>query len=209
MGMNIFKSILNGAEFWSLLSGAGFDAVFYFFFAALGTLLFLIRMGISLFLGGDTDIELDPGVMDADVDFDTDHAFNILSIQSILAFFMGAGWMGLIARFDWELSRIASGFAAVAFGLFLMSFSAWLMLMIRKLEKSTPYDIKTAIGHTGRVYMSLPAKGEGAGQVEVSISGRKKIMPAISTADAIDSFTSVTVVDVRDDETLIVEVHQD
>ncbi|HAI13744.1 MAG TPA: hypothetical protein DCM28_18705 [Phycisphaerales bacterium] len=209
--MNLLKSILDWPTFWSSLNDAGIDAVFYFFFASIATFLFLIRMGITLFFGGDADagMELDVDIADVDGDFESDHTFGVLSIQSVLAFFMGAGWMGLIARFDWQLGRIATGVAAVVFGLILMSFSVWLMLMVRRLEKTNPYDVKSAIGHTGRVYMNIPEKGQGAGQVEVSVSGRKKIMSAVSDDQAIESFTSVKIIGARDDETLIVEVPQD
>lgn len=210
--MNLLKNILDWSSFWGDLNEAGIDAVFYFFFALIATLLFLIRLGVTLFFGGDSDIdmEVDADVpTDVDVDAHGNQVFGMLSIQSLLAFFMGAGWMGLIARFDWQLSRLSTGVAAVLFGVVLMSFSVWLMLMVRKLEKSNPYDVKTAIGHTGRVYMNIPEKGQGAGQVEVSVSGRKKIMAAVSSGPAIASFTNVKIIDSRDDETLIVEVPGD
>ncbi len=207
--MNLLKNIFDWSAFWGELNEAGIDAVFYFFFAAIASLLFFIRLGWALFGGGDADVDMDVDFDAVDADFDADGSFNVLSIQSLLAFFMGAGWMGLIARFDWGLSRIATGFAAVIFGAILMSFSVWLMMMVRRLEKTNPYDLKTAVGHTGRVYMTIPEKGQGAGQVEVSVSGRRKVMPAVSTGQTIASYTNVKVIDVRDDETLIVQTLED
>jgi hypothetical protein len=207
--MNLLKNIFDWSAFWGDLNDAGIDAVFYFFFASIATLLFLIRLGWALFGGGDANVDMDVDFDAVDTDIHADGGFNILSIQSLLAFFMGAGWMGLIARFDWGLSRILTGFAAVIFGVVLMSFSVWLMVMVRRLERSNPYDVKTAVGHTGRVYMNIPEKGKGAGQVEVSVSGRKKVMSAVSADQAIESFTNVKVIDVRDDETLIVQVIHD
>ena len=207
--MNLLKNIFDWSAFWGDLNEAGIDAVFYFFFAFMGTFLFLIKLALSIFFGGDADVDLGLDGADLDADFDASESFNLLSIQSFLAFFMGTGWMGLIARFDWELSRIATGIAAALFGFGLMSLSAWLMMMMKKLEQTSEYDLKTAIGHTGRVYMNIPEKGQGAGQVEVSVSGRKKILNAISDGTAVASFTSVKVIDVRDDETLIISVNQD
>ena len=67
--MNLLKSILDWPTFWSSLNDAGIDAVFYFFFASIATFLFLIRMGITLFFGGDADagMELDVDIADVDV----------------------------------------------------------------------------------------------------------------------------------------------
>ena len=67
------------------------------------------------------------------------------------------------------------------------------------------YDVATAVGHTCRVYLTIPEKGQGHGQVEASVSGRKKIITAISTGPKIAAFADVNVVEARDDGTLIVE----
>ena len=65
--------------------------------------------------------------------------------------------------------------------------------------------ISTAIGNTGRAYVTLPARGKGLGQVQVSVSGRLKTMPAASNGKEIAAFSDVKVVEARDDGTLIVE----
>ena len=80
-----------------------------------------------------------------------------------------------------------------------------LMYMTRKLNRDVQYDVRTAIGKTARVYLTLPPQGEGEGQVEVSVSGRKKVLRAVSKDAQIEAFTAVTVVDVSDDDTLVVE----
>ena len=53
--------------------------------------------------------------------------------------------------------------------------------------------------------MRIPAKGEGRGKVQVTVDGRRSVVDAISTGESIESFTAVTVLDVRDDDVLIVE----
>jgi len=53
--------------------------------------------------------------------------------------------------------------------------------------------------------MTIPKQGAGRGQVEVDVSGRRKTLEAISTGEKLDQFSSVTVVEVRDDQTLVVE----
>ena len=186
---------------WSDLAQRGADAFTYGVLAIVGTLLFVVRLSMALFGGGDG------GDFDVDVDGDigTDASFTLFSLLSIMAFIMGTGWMGLAARVDWDLGRVVSAILAVGFGTTMMMLASGLMYMTRKLNRDVQYDVRTAVGKTARVYLTLPPRGEGEGQIEVSVSGRKKVLPAVSNDAKIEAFTAVTVVDVRDDDTLIVE----
>ena len=64
---------------------------------------------------------------------------------------------------------------------------------------------KGAVGKTASVYMAIPDKGEGRGKIKVTVSGRLKMMDAISNGPAIEAFRSVKVLSVRDDGTFVVE----
>lgn len=183
---------------WSELVKLGGDGVTYFLMAAVGTTLFLIRLVFALF-GGDG------GDFDADHGGASDASFTLFSLLSVMAFIMGTGWMGLACRIDWGLSRPVSVVVAVGFGVLMMFFSAGLMYMTRKLNRDVTYDTKTAVGRTARVYMTIPAKGDGQGKVQVSVSGRLMTVPAVSNGPALEAFADVTVVGVRDDGTVIVD----
>ncbi len=176
------------------------DVLVYLIMALLGTTFFVLRLAIALFFGGDGD-------MDGDL---ADHgggdgAFNMFSILSILAFFMGAGWMGLTCRIDWDLNSMVSAIAAASFGFVLMMMASGLMAFARKLNQAVEYDVGTALGKTANVYMSIPMKGDGKGKIQVAVSGRLKTMDAVSIGPPIKEFSSVTVISVRDDGTFIVE----
>jgi hypothetical protein len=186
---------------WNRLTALGADVTAYFLLAATGTLLFLVRLGMALFFGAETgDAE-----MDLDAGGHSDAAFSFFSILSILAFFMGAGWMGMACRLDWALGRVPSALLSAGFGLFMMGAASGLTYLTRRLNKEIQYDLETAVGKTARVYLTIPKKGEGHGQVEVTVSGRRKIIRASSTGPALDAFSDVNVVSVRDDDSLIVE----
>ena len=185
---------------WPELLQQGADAVTYFIMAAMGTILFVLRLVMALFGGDGGDFD-----GDMDVDGGTDASFTLFSLLSVMAFIMGTGWMGLACRIDWQLGRIPSLMIAIGFGTGMMFLASGLMYMTRKLNRVVWYDVRTAIGKTGRVYLDVPAKGKGQGQVEVSVSGRKKILAAITDGKELDAFTDVRIIDVRDDETLIVE----
>lgn len=175
----------------------GIDAVIYVALALLGTAVFLLRLGMILLLGTrDTDFDVE----------DVGHGgFPLISVLSVTAFFMGAGWLGLIARIDWGLDTTPASLASVGFGFFCLLFSSSLMFGARKISQDVTYQVKTAIGRTGQVYMPIPGKGKGSGQVRVSVSGRSMIVTAISTGPAIEAFADITVINARDDQTLIVE----
>lgn len=175
------------------------DVLIYLIMALLGTTFFVLRLAIALFFGGDGDVDGDLA------DAGGDGAFNMFSILSILAFFMGAGWMGLTCRIDWELNSMVSAAAATGFGFVLMMMASGLMAFARKLNRVVEYDVATAIGKTANVYMSIPTKGDGKGKIQVAVSGRLKTMDAISIGPPIKEFSSVTVISVRDDGTFIVE----
>jgi hypothetical protein len=177
---------------WPSLVEVGYDAAVYLVMAVVGTLLFLIRLGFTYFGGSGAD-------------FDADSSFTFLSVLSILGFFMGAGWMGLACRLDWGLGRLASSLIAAGFGFAMMMFASWLSYMARRLDRSVEYDMRTAVGRTARVYLTIPEKGQGHGQVEVSVSGRRKVVRAISAGPRLEAFTDVKIVDARDDETLVAE----
>ncbi|MDH3591013.1 MAG: hypothetical protein OER88_03990 [Planctomycetota bacterium] len=185
---------------WEELSRLGTDLVAYAALALIGTLFFVVRLLFALF-GFDADADVD-GDLDGSA---SDASFSLFSLLSILAFLMGAGWMGLAARLEWGLARPTSFLLAVGFGSFMMTTASGLMLFLRKMTHEGRYDLGTAVGKTGRAYVNIPAKGEGQGQIEIVVSGRKKILSAVSDGDKIASFSAVRVLEVRDDDTLVVQ----
>ena len=50
--------------------------------------------------------------------------FSIFSVGSILAFFMGAGWMGLACRVDWNLNGLVTALVSSGFGFVMMLMAA-------------------------------------------------------------------------------------
>jgi len=176
------------------------DSTVYFMLASVGTVLFLLRMGLMLFAGvGDFDV-------DADVDADVgDAGFGLFSLLSILAFMMGTGWMGLACRHEWNLGTGITVIIATGFGFALMFASSAAMFQMRKMNQAGRYDMSEAVGKVGKVYLRIPAKGQGAGEVEIDVGGRRSTVPAVSAGEAIDSFASCKVVELRGDGVLIVE----
>ncbi|HUG80283.1 MAG TPA: hypothetical protein VML01_01375 [Bryobacterales bacterium] len=177
----------------------GIDASIYLFLAVTATALFVIRLGLQFFFGDvDTDVHVDAHM-------DSTGAFELFSLLSVLAFFMGVGWMGLACRVSWGMGSALSAVSATAFGLSLMGLSSGLMYAVRQMAEEGRYDVNTAIGKIGKCYLTIPAKGEGQGQVEITVSGRLKVLPAISNGERIPAFQRVKIVAVEGEETFVVE----
>ena len=177
------------------------DVVVYLVMALVGTTFFVLRLVFALFFGGDGG-DIDGDLSDVG---GADSAFSMFSLLSILAFFMGAGWMGLTCRIDWGLSSMVSALAAAGFGIVLMAMASGLMALARSLNQVVEYDVNTAVGKTASVYMTIPERGQGSGQIKVTVSGRLKMMEAISNGPRIPEFQSVKVLSVGDDGTFVVE----
>jgi len=184
------------------------DATIYFFMAVFGTALFLIRLVLMLAVGAAADMDFD---VDADADLDGgidvhDAGFSIISLLSILSFMMAAGWMGYLCRTSWGFGPLGAAASASGFGFAMMLLASSGMYGLKRLQQAGHYDAKTSIGTTGRVYLKIPANGEGTGQVEVTVGGRRSVHPAIYRGDKeLESFTSIKVAEVRDDQVLVVE----
>ena len=183
----------------------GVDAAIYFSLAAIATLLFLLKLAVDLFFGG-TDTDFDAG--DVDSHLDSTAAFTLFSTLSILSFFMGVGWMGLACRVSWGLGPAVSATVSTAFGVALMLLSAGMMHGLRKMTHEPRYEVGTAVGRTATVYLTIPPKGGGQGQIEVTVSGRRKVMQAVSAGGEIPAFAVVRIVGVGDDEVFVVEPAQ-
>jgi hypothetical protein len=77
------------------------------------------------------------------------------------------------------------------------------MVALRRMATEKHYDMATAVGRTGQVYMAIPQGGSG--QVRVEVSGRSMIVPARTPGEPLEAFADVRVTEVRDDGVVIVE----
>ena len=179
------------------------DATVYLVMATIGTVAFSIQVFMMLVFGHHGDFS--GGGVDHPGDIGHDAGFTFFSLLSVVSFMMGAGWMGFLCRTDWGLSSFPSAFIALAFGMGLMLLSSGGMYALRRLQHAGHYDVAHTVGKTGRVYLTIPAKGAGAGQVELNVDGRRQLVPAVSSSQRIESFATVKILEARDDGVLVVE----
>jgi membrane protein implicated in regulation of membrane protease activity len=178
--------------------GAGWFSVV----AIVGTLFFALRLVLLVTAGhGAHDLALDMG--DAHHG-DPGEAFKALSIQSIAAFAMGFGWGGLgaLKGAGWDSS--VSLLIAAACGVAMVWILALLLKGIHDLQSSGNIAASDAIGLEGDVYVTVPARGEGRGQVRIVINNRQRIYDAESSDASVATAARVRVVGVNQDQTLTV-----
>lgn len=179
----------------------GDNAGYFALPAALGTSFFLFRLAF-LMMGHAHGMDLH---VDADIDGshpDPGEAFKLLSLQSVSTFSMGFGWGGLGAyrgaAWPWQTSVLVAILSGVAM--------VWLLALLLKavfdLQQSGNISLDSALGGEGEVYVSIPASGEGSGQVRLVLRDRMRIVNAKSEGEAIASSRRVRVVRVHRDNTV-------
>lgn len=165
----------------------------YYYIALFSTILFALKLIIFNFIGGDSEV-----FSDFNTEIDTDPSFNFLSVQAIISFFMGFGWMGYAGLHQFKLNQLNNFLYAFIVGLIFMFVTAFLMFSIKKLEKRVKKDKKSAVQHIGRAYTNF--EPHGMGQIEIEINGQLSVVNASNdTEDTINAFDSVKVIKVCDD----------
>jgi membrane protein implicated in regulation of membrane protease activity len=151
-----------------------------------------------IFGGGDAEVS-----SDFNTETDTDGTFHFISLQTILAFLMGFGWMGYAALKSYNFGQLVAFGSAFGVGLLFLLGTAYLMSLVRKLEKTVKKDKATALDKIGKAYTDFAPKGQG--RVEIEIAGQLTVADAVNTTeDEIKAFDQIKVVKVEN-ELLFIE----
>lgn len=182
---------LNPEHFWQ----------YYYYIGIFATILFVIKLLIFSITGGDSEV-----FGDFNSETDTDISFNFFSIQSVIAFFMGFGWMGYTGLKQLQMAnQVENLVIAFMVGFIFMFISSTLMFVAKKLEKNVKKDKNSALNKVGKAYSGfLP---NGSGQIEIEINGQLSVVQATNNSDKpINSFDTVVVVAVKGDMLYIEKV---
>ncbi|MFG0274903.1 MAG: hypothetical protein ACF8QF_07595, partial [Phycisphaerales bacterium] len=162
--------------------------------AIVGTAYFLFSL-LAGQLGADLDVDADIG--DAGHGHSPGAEFRTLSLQTLSAFFMGSGWMGLGALRLLDFGYTGAAIVAIVSGVGVAWLLTTTMRSLMKLQSSGNIAIDAAQGCAGSVYIAVPPAGEGSGRVTVVLEGRQREFDAVQRGgEAIASRTPVKVVGV-------------
>ncbi len=171
---------------WSGLEGLtkGFYLAAIFFSA-----LFTWQLvGALIGLAGSHDMDMDTGGadvdMDVDHDFEVDHpefehgaamdgaetmvAFQLLSLRSILAFFMLFTWAGALYM-DQGVPVSRAMIYGLLWGSGAMLIVAGMFYMMRRMTETGSPRIASCLGTRGTVYLDIPR--DGMGEIRATVSG--------------------------------------
>ncbi|MFK7883303.1 MAG: hypothetical protein AB8F26_03850 [Phycisphaerales bacterium] len=128
--------------------------------ALFGTGFLVLQLGLGQ-LGGDMDGD---GVSDMDMD-DPGAEAKLLSTQSIAAFMVGFGWIGLVSFRAVELSFMLSVMMGVGagFGVGYMIYQITRSMM--KLQSDANLHLDQTIGWEAPVYITIPPRDHGSGRI--------------------------------------------
>ena len=173
--------------------------------AIVGGIVFMIRMVLALFFGGGDDFEPGMDVGDGDIIGDSDAAFSIISLQSIVGFLLIFGLAGLGCSVQLEMSSAASTLTAFAAGAVTMLIIAWITFTLRKLDQPGNISLQNAVGEVGTVYLTIP-EGGGTGKASIRIQNRLRVYDAIAKdKSCLPTEERIKVVEVVGGTTLVVE----
>ena len=155
----------------------------------------LIIQILFMFIGGDlSDMDAD-GDPDVTVDSDTGIHFQFLSLKNFVAFFAMFGWTGIICLngglpFGW------SAFISTIVGLITMVIMASIMYGLYKLSEDGSIHYNEAIGQSGNVYLTIPPKRTGHGQVQINLNGLRTLDAMTDDGEEIKTGKLIQVIDV-------------
>ncbi len=202
--------------------GGGVEAVFAVI-AWVSSILLILQMVASWFGGfgghdlGDGGLDLGHGDLSHGFDHgDFSHGGaehpdgvghagpGVISVRTVLAFLVGFGWAGVILLRSGVVLFLAILGAALVGVIFLLVVF-WLAVQIYRLSESGTIDSRNALGQSGTVYLPIPAKGQGKGQVQVVVQNRLRELPAVTDEEApLPTGTRIQVVKVLDDGSMLV-----
>ena len=126
---------------------------------------------------------------------------NLLSVRSVSAGVAFFGVAGLAAR---PFGVVAASVAAVAAGAAAVVGVSAIIRTFGRLERDATLSLASAVGTTGNVYLSIPARRTGAGKVHVTVQNRLIECRAITDEDELPTGAPILVVDVDGTDTVVV-----
>ena len=163
---------------------------------AVSSLVLFIQMIVILIGGSDLDFDLG--------EVGEGGATGIFSIRSIGSFFTGFGWTGAMFLQNGHSVGVATLAATLVGSLILAGFLG-LMSWLHNFKSDGTVNYKNAVGNVGSVYIPIPPKRKGMGQIQVEVQGRLSVVNAVSDSEEkIENRTAVRVDSLVDSRTLLV-----
>jgi hypothetical protein len=149
-----------------------------------GLLVVLLQVALALLTGGD----------EADIDHDVEgdaglHLFSVRTVSAFFTIFGLVGWIGSVEGWPRSVTFVA----AMLSGTVVLVMIALLLRMQHRLQSSGTVNASNAVGKTARVYLAIPAEGQGSGKITVAVQGRTSEYAAFTRGPALPTGSDVRV----------------
>lgn len=132
-------------------------------------------------------------------------AMHLFTFQGIVTFLCVFSWTAILTYLA-SKNIVISLLVGFVLGFAAMYGVAKVIQASAKLAQSGNIVIKNYLGETGTVYLPIPAEGKGVGKVNITLGERCVEFSAITEgSETLTDGTAVRVVDIRSENTLIVE----
>ncbi|HAF28439.1 MAG TPA: hypothetical protein DCG75_05260 [Bacteroidales bacterium] len=167
------------------------------------SVLFIIQIFLTFFGGDVDDIEAE-GDSDVSIESDQGIDFQFITLKNLIAFFTIFGWTG-IACLDGGLEIWISVLISTVAGLIMMTIMAGIIYFMGKLTDNGTLSLKNAVGKVGSVYLTIPAKRGGMGQVQIKVQGLQTLDAMTDFDEDIKTGAVIEVIEILNKEILVVK----
>lgn len=190
-------------EWWNSLS-----AVMKILWAiTLSASLIFVIQSIMTFLGADVDggLDVDAGGADVDASGEPGSDMGLLTFRNFVNFFLGFGWTAVLFH-DKVKSLPVLLVVSIVVGVLLVVAVMMLFKWLGTMQESGNIDVfKSAADCQGQVYLTVPARRQGEGKVQITINNSLREYAAVTDGDELRTGTSIRVVEAVNSSTLLVE----
>lgn len=173
--------------------------------AIASSLIFIIETVLT-FIGADVEMDMDTDFDIADGGFEGDPSMNLYTFRNLVNFLLGMSWTAILLN---EQIKSKALLMLIAFAVGAAIVFAVMMMFkgLSKMQQSGNIDVfKSAVGCSGKVYLTVPCERKGSGKVQININNSIREYDALTDSeDDLKTGTSIKVTEVLDASTLLVE----
>ena len=173
--------------------------------AIASSLIFIIETVLT-FIGADVEMDMDTDFDIADGGFEGDPSMNLYTFRNLVNFLLGMSWTAILLN---EQIKSKALLMLIAFAVGAAIVFAVMMMFkgLSKMQQSGNIDVfKSAVGCSGKVYLTVPGERKGSGKVQININNSVREYDALTDSeDDLKTGTSIKVTEVLDTNTLLVE----
>ena len=173
--------------------------------AIASSLIFIIETVLT-FIGADVEMDMDTDFDIADGGFEGDPSMNLYTFRNLVNFLLGMSWTAILLN---EQIKSKALLMLIAFAVRAAIVFAVMMMFkgLSKMQQSGNIDVfKSAVGCSGKVYLTVPGERKGSGKVQININNSVREYDALTDSeDDLKTGTSIKVTEVLDASTLLVE----